>query len=466
MPKVPQVFAGGDTGGGLTPPRAPLALADASGVERGITTLAQAASTFTRATTVVGDENAKIEAELALGEMQRQAADAEIALREDPTVTPENYARKNDENLRAIQQGVGKSMQSPQGRQLFERTSGRFMVQRSIKGKWDGVELGNSQAKSGTDSLLVLDNNVATFGETSAIRDEGYTRGLDRIEKLRRKGIYTGSEAASRETAFRSSVETGRVRLALMDPDQRPAIVMDLLEGRRPYMSADAQLDMADKVMKTAAGEEERRQREFAAWWTREQDAKMLELTQRAEKKDLTIEELDQTSRQWQFKDTDYLRILNVLAAKPKEPGSDPATLQRVIADSHSRYPRMTERNLLDLKTQGLLNTDDWRSALDKRNATIQHLENEGKSDTERAYAQGKQRIKTSLGIPDIMDRVDDPRMGVWSMALDEYDRHAAGARGKVPPEKASDDVVVKYRTLLNDRVNDRDRRASCRERV
>lgn len=433
---------------------ASIATAPARALGQASETLSKAFADYQRVNQKITEQDMKLDVESKLTEVRGRLAEEDINLRQEgvePDQIPDTYRQRGTQAI----MDVAGQLHYPQSRRQFQVGAEKLLETEVTKQRYRALDLKDARAGVARELLLKEHVNTAVFAEKSSEREEA----IGKINSLIGEAVATGmwKEGKAEATTLRvlNDISVGRAQRAFQNPEQRATIIDQMVNGELKYVDPDVQMNLAHKWQTQLQEQDNQNRREFAAWWTREQDAKMLELTQRAEAKDLTISELDQTSRQWQFKDTDYLRIRHVLAAKPDEPSSDPKTLERVIADSHSRYPRMTERNLLDLKTQGLLNTNDWRSALDKRNATVQHLENEGKSDTERAYAQGKQRIKTSLGIPDIMDRVDDPRMGVWSMALDEYDRLAAGARGKVPPEKVSDDVIVKYRMLLNDRVND-----------
>lgn len=454
MPRVPQILSSGEVGGaGLV--RASPALADMSGIQQAMGTLGQAAQTFARVDKAVTDENAKLEAELALGELQRQAADAEIALQQDLSVTPENYAKRNDENLRAIQQGVGKSIQSPQGRQLFERRASQFMTQKSIKGKWDGVELGIAHAKSKTDILLGHDETVATFGETEAIRAEGEDRLVNRIKEAVQKRIYSGTEAASRLTQHRANIDAGQARLQAMDPEQRSKLMMDLLEGRRPYMGGKAQLDMFDKLMKDAETRQTKADQEAKRMADEAKERDMTAWTQDALKPDMRpsdmIARLDSLVKTHHIKDTEYQRMYATLTRPEKEVESDGPTLRRVIADTHSMQPKMSEADLNGLFDRHLLNRKDWITALNRRRETLESNRREGHSLVMQQHAQAEQELLKHAGVVTPFSQLDAVQEKLVPEVLTELRRRSSAyPGGKESPLKVTEELIPRIRGTLS----------------
>lgn len=457
--RVPQIVAQTDPTLGPTPSINPNQLAQYTTAPlQGIATLAEtiqkASQDYLKVQTALTNQDMKLDVEDKLTQVRDRLAQEDITLRQEG-VNPDQLAEQfRQRGTQAISQ-VAQDLRYPQSAGMFQIEANKVLGHEVIKQRYEGLKLKYAHIGVLAGIQNQEDVNAAVFADDPAVRDAAMGRINGRIGQLTATGVWSQDKATTETEGILSQIELGRARRNFQNPDLRSGVLDQLLNGRLPHVKPEAQLNLA-QTLQAQSNEEYKQTRAAIDKWLKDQEeAALLDLTIRANDKTLTMGELIQTTKDWGMKGTDFERVAKILAEKPAEPASDPATLDRVIADTEGAAPpRLSERALLDLHTTGKLNTADYRRALDKRTAADRHFTGEYKSDTERAYAQGKQRIKTALGIPDIMDRVDDPRMGAWSAALDEYDRRAAGARGSENPNKVSDDIVPRYQTLLGDRVN------------
>jgi hypothetical protein len=266
VPKVPQVFSSGDSGG--TPGGARLnpegfANLATGGLRAGAHEINKAAQDYQQIYTTLRTEAEKLEAEQALGEAQRQFADADVALKSDPNMTAEQYPQEVARQIKTIREGVGKSLQYRGARMMFERGVEHFATQQTIKAKYEGVEMLNGQVRATTDLVLRDDVNQAVNGPTKEIQDEALNRAMGRIAGLTNRRIYSGSESATKTATVLSQVEQGRIRRDAANPVLAPAIVANLRKGNvYTALSPEAQHDLANNIESEARTTEERFKKE------------------------------------------------------------------------------------------------------------------------------------------------------------------------------------------------------------
>lgn len=310
MPKVPQVFASGEGGGGGGV-RADPRMVDYSGIQHAIGTLSQVAQGFvgTPKPGKLEDEGAKIEAELALTELERQFTDADLALKQDPTLTPETYARRTDENLRSARQGISKALQTPQGRVLFERASERFYREQSVKGKRVAADMGLAQVRAGANLLLLADENQAVFGENPAVREEAMVRGLARLQQWTTTGVLSKDEADTRTAGFFARIQEGQLKRGAQDPTTRPEIIENLLNGRYEALGPERQLTLAEGLMRDQAAAQKKQDDDLAVKAEAARKAEVDALDAKADRFELTDAELEQARIDRRVTGEDYRRL-------------------------------------------------------------------------------------------------------------------------------------------------------------
>ena len=321
MPRVPQVFASPDIGGSTAPVRAPLSFGDTSEAQQGLAQISHAARQFASAKDVLSDEQDKVAAELAMGEYEKAYADADIRMRQDPTITPDNYSERVDENLRAAREGVGKAIQSPRARLLFDRAAEKFTTTQSIKGKYAGLELSDAFVKAGTDTLLRQDATAAVFGkatpeeQAAGITDEakqeaGLTRGLGRIQNLLSRRILSGTEADAKTAEFLANVQRGHAKKAAMDPEQTGAVIDALNSGGYPLIGTTGQqMDLAREIMNERDAYNKKLEEKTTAASEAERKAQVDALDSLADRGELRPDVLETARRDRVATGEDYRRL-------------------------------------------------------------------------------------------------------------------------------------------------------------
>lgn len=468
MPRVPQVFASPDIGGSTTPVRAPLSFGDTSEAQRGVEQIAKSLRVFTQAKDTLSDEQDKIAAELAMGEFEKAHAEADIRMRQDPTLTPDNYSERVDENLRMAREGVSKVL-SPRARLLFDRAAEKYTTKESIKGKYEGLALSDAFVKAGTDTLLEGDATEGIVGEATLEeqargitseqkRDAAVQRGFGRIENLLTRKILTGTEANERITKLVTKVQTGRVQLDLDDPQFRQDTLDRLTAGKVSGLPYETQRTIASTAMKEDAANKKRAEDAAEKQAKQDKDDFLSDIYARAasgaETPAQVLRALNDGRKPYRVSGPEYHAALDFINKPPseREAASDQATLDAVTADVHSVRPKMTEAQLLNLREQGLLNYKDWKSSLDTRRSTIEGLRREGHSLVMERHHEAQREVDQWLGIETPFSVLDKAQSKLRPAILMELRRRSnAFPGGKEDPMAISAELVPRIQKYLGD---------------
>jgi hypothetical protein len=310
MPKIPQVFASGEVGGAISPPRMSASGTDLSGLEALSKNVQNLAGDYLKNQQKVSDEQAKVDAELGLTEFERQAADADIALRQDQNVAPEDYARRVDENLRAAREGVSKTLPTAESRRLFERSSEPFIRKQGIEAKYEGLRRGESAVMSGTAILLRRDANFAGAAETQEEIDAHVARGLGRIEALRARNMLTGKEASAMNLDFMTQVEESQYLRMATKPELRGGLIENLMKGGASYMAPTHQVQLAERLMKQQEDYQNRLDKQTEKAAEEQRKAVTDRYYALADAGKLSAAELDQANRDRVVIGDDYRKLL------------------------------------------------------------------------------------------------------------------------------------------------------------
>lgn len=266
MPQAPQVFASGDVGGVPQAPRlSPEGFANlaTSGLRTGARELGQAAQQYEHVYNTLRTEDEKLDAERALGEAQRQFAEKDIQLKNDPSLEADQYPQAVDKSLRDIREGVGKTLKYPGSRVMFERGMEHFNTSQSVKAKYEGLERLHAQVRASTDLAMREDERAAVLSvggtpeATAALQEAAVNRGLGRIQNLVNTRILSGAEGAAKTQAFLANVEEGRLQRDARDPKLLPGIMTDLLDGKFAHIPLERQRVLAEHFVTKMRQEDE-----------------------------------------------------------------------------------------------------------------------------------------------------------------------------------------------------------------
>jgi hypothetical protein len=294
MPRVPQVFSPGQTGvtpGARLDPGA-FAQATTGGLQAAAGEFGKATRQYQDIYATLRTENEKLEAERALGEVQRQFVDADIQLKQDPHVTPEQYPQEVERRLRTIREGVGKSLQYPGSRVMFERGVGRFFDEKVTAAKYEGLERMHAQVKATTSILVREDVREAVFGASPEAQEQAMRRGLDRVATLAGQRILSGGEANAMTAGILADVEEGRLRRDARNPELREGVIDGLLNGTYSQLDPVKQLAIADTLLRDAEAEQTKRDKAAAEAAETQRKVQLDQLYRMADEGTLTNERL------------------------------------------------------------------------------------------------------------------------------------------------------------------------------
>jgi hypothetical protein len=337
---------------------------------------------------------------------------------------------------------------------LFERGSEHFIREQSIKGKYEALERANSAVIAGTDLLIRKDVTLAASADDPAEIEMHTTRALERVEGLRARKQYTGKEASAKNLEIMSQIEEGQARRMLRNPELRPAVIDDLQNGRFYHMTATHQGEIARAEMQKDEAAETKRNADAEK---RAKEAKQADLTAWTQDamngRDTPanlITRLDALVQKHNMLDTEYERLHKILTQPDKaEMPSDPATLRRVVADTRSVRPRMSESELIALNTADLLNTKDLATALEHRRSTLESLRREGKEDAIRAYAQAEDETRKWLGMVSPFSQLEKKAEQMAPEVWSELRRRAWPGTGKENATRVAEELVPRIRSVL-----------------
>jgi len=177
------------------------------------------------------------------------------------------------------------------------------------------------------------------------------------------------------------------------------------------------------------------------------------DLLAKARGKTLDQYELEDARRLRLIDSHQYQRIVDVMSKPADEGPSDAATLRRVVADTHSIRPRMSEAQLNDLRDRGLLNTKDWKDGLDRRRETIEALGREADSkqrqNLQSRHSQAEQELRAALGIPTLFDKLEPAKEKAYEFGLRELRSRSGFYDGKEDPLVALQDIRARTQSIL-----------------
>lgn len=450
MPRVPQVFSSGDTGftGGARLDPEGFANLATSGIRTAAGEIDQAAKQYNQIYTTLRTEAEKLEAEKALGEAQRQFADADVALKTDPTITAETYPQEVARQLKTIREGVGKSLQYPGARMMFERGVEQFTTQQTIKAKYEGVEMLNAQVRASTDLVIRDDVNQAVFGPTPEVQDAALNRALGRISGLTSRRIYSGAESATKTAMVLAQVEEGRIRRDVKNPLLAPEIIANLQKGTvYTALGVEGQRTLAASLIQEAKAAEDAftKQRKEAEQAVADEAEKGIQdsitagnwsvargfLTSARKFLPATRYEhwattIANREGQGAPSNPEVYKPLNVAAHSIKgDPGAELAAATAVRDRIEAAY----RDNQLDDK--------DYTSLIGKANTRITRSQDQKLTAVGREHAQAEQMVNELIRVPEgpLSQFMSAQAQNLKSMALEDLTRNSAYiGQGNEPP--------------------------------
>jgi hypothetical protein len=171
----------------------------------------------------------------------------------------------------------------------------------------------------------------------------------------------------------------------------------------------------------------------------------------------LALEKLRGLRAEYRMDVPKYERIRAILTSEPKTAPSDPATLNRVIQGVNRMTPTMGEAQLDRLHEAGLLNTKNWREALNHLAAVTRANRSEARSILNMSQGQAEQEIRAALKIPALYTKLDDVQDQLYSQALRELSQRSAAFKegGGEDPLAIAREMIPRLRAGLGEKSTD-----------
>ncbi len=361
----------------------------------------------------------------------------------DPTQYHPVMVRNGQELLRKYES----QLKYPDSVATFRAQALPFLTEQGIKARNRGFDLQQSGLEARDGMLLNKAANLAVTAPTEQERRAAFREGLDIIQSGINAGRYFGEAGASKLTGFLKSVDEGTARRDFRVPELSASVVERLLAGQfSVHMSATEQMNLG-KTLQTQSDHDYQRSREaIDKWWKEQQQGFVRDKMQEAANKTLNLAQFEQDAKDWRLSREDYSAIRAELAKPAEEPASDRATLDFVISDTHSQYPRSTEKSLKAFHDAEKLNTRDWTAALDRLRETKEALLSKAESQRMQAYHDGLEDLRNRLGVPTLWEKLDPVQKKAWSLAQTAYRQRAWPLRqGAEAPSAVVEDIAPKY---------------------
>lgn len=483
-PRIPRLLP--EAAGVTLPPQPsldPQGLAELStrgtrAIARSLGQVAETVEHIDRVRGALKDQAAGLEAEQALGRYDREAADRLFALRADPTITPEEYPQRVEQELRTARDRVGKTIRMSEAIPRFELGAERKFNTDLTKAKYDALERRLALNKTGMFFLNREDENTMVFGtpeqrkEAAAnivnrLNDGLNSRSLtpdeyDREMQKTSTNVALGDVLHAVQTAVQQQQRADASEQGILSRQQgeatEDAIIAKLETGGFPVLAPDAQVKLAE----TLSNRREARKREQVRIQEKN-DAKIAKdleaerevvtdgFRERAARGDLSHEELNQAVQDRKIKADDAPAIRKAIydfqgdatkaaaAASAAGGKTDDAVYNRIELDILSRSRAVSRQEIRKLQEQGKLAASGPRSAatLLKMVEDAAVVDGGGGKDITKdpMFDQGLDDIKFSLrNGKGVMSDLTDVEMYRMRNAVRQY--HDIARSGKVPPSQ------------------------------
>ena len=326
-----------------------------------------------------------------------------------------------------------------------------YLTEQGIKARFEGFRLQQSDLETRDGILTEQLINRAVLAPTQEERAAAFGDALNIARSGVAAGRYTGEQGAARFKYILSAVERGTALRDFRIPERQSETVQALVTGRfSTYLSAEEQFTLG-KTLQAQADQDYKATRDaIDKWWKEQKDVTVSDLFAQAGRKTLTMEALESARVEWQLSRVDYDAIKDELAKPAEEAASDSATLDRVDADVHSQFPRMTERQLLQWRQTGKLNRKDYLAAQDRLRETRESLLNRGDSLQMRHHSQAEQEGMADLGIPLFFDKLEPKKEKARAAFLRELRTRSTAYGGQEDALVIKDEIIPRYKKLLD----------------
>lgn len=237
-----------------------------------------------RAERTAKDELAKLELDRARLEMRRQYAEGVDQLKNDPTVSTEDYVQRVNQLGDKVTEGVSKTLRDPQRTfDKFQLLSQQERIGQEIEARAYNRERLIQNVVAETALAGQRDRHQAVFGATPELQDEAIARFNTRVTNLVDRKFISGGAGGQKKAEFMKDVTLGRTEKEFGEGTaaNKNYIIGALRAGQMEHVEPADQLKLANQL--------EHRE-EVAA--SRLRDEREAERKARAEEADKTLTDL------------------------------------------------------------------------------------------------------------------------------------------------------------------------------
>lgn len=460
MPQIPRyiVETGVPSGtgqrymSGEIPSAAPIVAQAAGQIAQASTSFVNA---FTKANQTLTNEDMKLDIDDKVGQVKQAYGAEELRLQEQG-IHPDQYPELMDKAMRRATDDATNALKYPESRGAFQLKMRPFQTEQWLKARKDALGIKYAQIGTMAEVQQQEDVNAVVFGPTPEVRQQAMDRAVGRISDLVSSGVWGGPKGSAQYEKLLAQVQEGQVLKAMDNPATRIDMLQKLDRGELTALSPQRQLELRNQQMDKLEAQLKRRDDLLEKTFNEGREMALSQVTTEALNGTMTLERFDIYSNHWRFKDTDIIRIRDIMARDPKskEGSSTPDIYDRALVGTHTARPTVTQQQLNQWhdefrRTNGArgLNTPDWKTMTEQLRSTSEGLRREGESDLSRTHSQAEQRLRAAIGIPDIIPAGMDAKVQrLWDQALTELTNrsNAPGMRGRENPLKVVDEIVAR----------------------
>lgn len=458
--KLPTVLAQADVPASFPVPRAsqalaiPAAQAAQSAMEVGSTT-AHAANTYGAAAAVLRRADAQAEVDRTFATLVDEFTQRDLQLKtQEGGLDPDQYPTQLNAALTELHTQATEQMKYPEAKAALAHKLATFRREKIVAAQYDALKIKNGQVAIVEGVLQQQDANLAVNARKPDgspdvdARQAAFARGMTRGEKGLREGRYSPDQAGAMTKGFLRTVQQGQIQRDLRDPTLRAAVISTLLAGGYDHIDPDDQFRLAKTAQDQSDAEAKATWEATEKWWKEQQTAKVRELFSQAANKTLTLPQLETDAADWRLTREDYNAIRTELT-KSHEAPSDEATLRRLDPLVHQVVPKITPRELTQLREAGKLARKDYLAYMDKVAARADVLAQRGDSLQMQAHNQAEQLGRAELGIPTLFDKLDANKEKAWGAYLRELTERSNAYGGQENPLAVANEILPRYKRLL-----------------
>lgn len=394
------------------------------------------------------EEDAKLDLAQQAGAFKLAVAQREPEIRSQTDA--KDYPAAMAQEIDAQAEAAAQRLRYPQLAARFRASLAPTVATEKVQALHAGIKLQNEQIEALAGIQQAEDANAAVFAPTADERAAALERGFTRIQGLVNRGVYSGAQGKAATTTFLGAIERGGAQRDYQNPELRSQVIDNLMSGAYKYIPPEHQIQMATAMVQRQEADQRRLDAAAEKGAKKLYDDAVSDLFAQAANKTLTQSQLDDARVTFRLRREDYAAIRTEMEKPDKKEESDPATLERVVADTHSQYPKLTEKDLLALKQSGALNQKDYQSALDRLRETREGLEAKGRSELHDRHGQAEQNLRAALGIPTMWEKLDPASKKAWNLAMQELTRRSAAYNGKEDPLAVADSMIPRYSKMLD----------------